>query len=481
MSQPTQPPAATPPQVPPNPPAAETPPPAPAPVDITNLALSRLGYKIANELPPEPPAEPVVEPPVETPPPAEAPAGETTPPAAPAESSPQGDVTPPVAPPAEPPAPVARVKKKTPAPPPPPPPTAEEIVKGVTDALRPPTPPPPAAPEEPVLTDFDREELELAKFAAQTMPDKYKGQDAKVLQFVKERDAKIQEIIKEEGTFDPQSEAYQKFMRERRPQYQGLDRTKLDRARVRAEVVKEAEIKLAELEKRQERNIRRLEVSPVIHREAGESEKAVLELDDDAVKTYKADPQKALDTDPIEAPIIHAATQDVRVMTEEYLRIANDLVEPSKDNPIHVGLSELVQKQGELLDAMPVEQRTGPDGRVYVSRAAFAKLNAADKARYRTFDDGQVLVLIREFGKNVVTQRLKQERARLEKAGYKRVPATPAPTGAATPPATPPSAVPPKPTNAPKASSTPAGAPPAKPAGKTVPAHLKALGINRES
>jgi hypothetical protein len=314
------------------------------------------------------------------------------------------------------------------------------------------------------------------------MPDKYKGHDEKLLQYIKARDAKITAIIAEEGTFDPNGEDFQKFMRERRPSYQGVDRNRLLRQQIETAADRKAQERIAEVERKNELQIRRLERTPEILREVNESAASILAIDDEAVKEYKADPAKALAENPDEAPIIAAIEADVKVMTEEYLKIANELTKPSAENKVHVGISTLVQKQGELLDSLPVEQRTAPDGRVYVSREAWNKLPREEQARHRTFDDSQVVVLIREYGKTVVTARLKEERERQQRivarATARAAKAAPAPNGApaATPPAAPPPVVPPKP-NAPKAVSTPAGAPPAKPAGKVAAPHLKALGI----
>lgn len=457
------------------PPAAETPP-AIEQTDITNLALNRLGYELENELPPEAPAAA----PEPTPEGEAAPAADPDAPAAAGETPAEVPAAeaPPVATPPAAPVVVAKAKKKLPAPPVPAAPTAAEIIKGVTDALRAPAPaaaaPTPTAPVEPELNDIDKADLELARYAAEAMPEKYKGFDAKVLQFVKERDAKIQEILAEDGTFDPNGDAYQKFIRERRPVYQGADRTRLTERRIKDEATKEADARIAASEKKYERQLRRLEATPKILAEVNRSTEELLAIEDEAVKAFKEDPTKAADINPFEAPIIATAANDVRAMTEEYLKIANDLVEPDAANPVHVGVSNLVRKQGEILDQMPESQRLAKDGRVYVSRETFAKLPAAERGRFATFDDAQVVVLIREFGKQVVNARLKDVRARLEKAGYKRQAATVAPVGAVK---TTPAAPAQRPANAPKATSTPATAAPQKPVVRSSSPHLKALGM----
>jgi hypothetical protein len=481
MSQPTNPkPEATPaPAATEQPAAAAQPSTETKPADVTRLALQRLGYAVEDELPPEetPPAGDAT-PPDGNPPAKGAPPAEGTPPAG-------GEVTPPApaAPEQKPPTPRIKPKVKPAAPAAP---TTADIVKSVVEAMnqtkQPPAAAAPATPQEPELSDFDREEYELARFAAEAMPEKYKGFDAKVLSFVKRRDEEIKAIIAEDGEFDPQSERYQKFIRENRPTFQGADRQRLMREQVKREVMSEADRKIQEREQQLDRKIRHLETAPVIRQEVQAAAESVLTLDDDAVKEFKADPKKAADDNPIEAPIIERAVQDVTAMTEEYLKISNGLIDPDPKNEIHVALSALMEHQGKLLDSMPEEQRTASDGRVFISVERYLELKERkDPAlkQYRTIDAKLGVGLIREFGKNVVQTRLKETRERLARAGFKRekaAPATPAaPAGAAPAPA--PAAAPAKP--APKATVTPAAAPPSKPAGKTDAApHLKVLGIS---
>lgn len=455
-------------------PAVETPAPVAEPADITNLALSRLGYALEDELPAEAPVEPA-----ETPAEGEAPAAETPTPA-------EGEAAAPAPASEEAPAEVRKVKKKVAAPAPAPaPPTAKDIIDGVTAAMRATTTPAaPAAvtPDDPAaaLTDFDREEYELARFAEEAMPEKYKGHAAKVIAFAKARDEKIRTIIEKEGEFDANSEEYTEFVRKAKPAFQGADRNRLMREQIERNAAAKAEAKFAEREQRLERKLRAIESTPVIERTVNTVAEQVLAVEDEAVKEFKADPAKAVESNPVEAPIIESVLKDVRDLTSEYLKIAHELTDPDPKNPIHVGLSTFVREQGKRIDALPVEQRTRQDGRVYISRERMIALRRAKDPsveNYCELSDNQVVDLIRDLGKTALTTRLTDARTRLEKAGFKRTPVAAAPVGAA------PAAVPPKPAvvrpAAPKSVAPPSAARPATPASKSTSApHLKSMGFS---
>lgn len=464
-------------------PAVETP---PEELDVTATALKRLGFVLDDELPPDetPPETPEGDGEGEGTGDANPPGSDDTPP-----ENPEETPTAPETPAAE--EPRKTVKRKAP---PPAPLSAADIARAVAEALGNKGKPeeevrkPIVADPEESLPEYDREELSLARFAAEVMPDKYKGMDQKYLSYLQKRDAKIAEIIKEEGEFDPQSEDFQKFVREHRPNFQGTDRQKVIKEQVKRETLSEADKRLQEREKKWERKIRELEVGPTIPKKLNEVQEYMLDLDDEAVKQFKSDPAKAADNNPIETPLIEGAVRDVAEMTKEYLRVANGLTDPSDDNPVHGALANFISHQGKLLDAIPEDKRVRADGRILVSRERMHQLvqsKSPQVASYCTFDDDMVVDMLREFGKQSIKTRLAETRARLEKAGFKRTVAapvnTPAPTGAeaAAKPAAP-VAQKPKPPQPPKAGASPTPPPPVKGGTKTVAPHLKALGITSD-
>lgn len=443
--------------------------------DILSTGLARLGYSLGDELPVDPPATEPPETPAETPEVPETPAA--TEPAAPAETPAETPAEPPPEP-----EPERRPKRKVK----PPQPSVDEIVNRAVDRIKQATVPPATPPAPPPvddlasLSDVDREEVELARFAAKAMPGKYGDMERKIRDFVDSRNKKVAEIIRENGEFDPNDEEYRKWVGSVRPNYSGADRNKLITERIKHETEESFERKYAEREKKLQREIKKVEAAPVIASAARETYQEIVGIDDDVAKAVAADPAKAIENNPFEAPTVLKNAQDTTKMVEEYMRISSGIIDADAQNPIHVGLDHLIAAQGRKLDAMPQDKRVAPDGRVWVSRDAYFKMREANDpnlSSYRTFEDRDVVTLIREFGKSVTVRQLSDIREKLAKSGYKREPSAAAPSGApkaVVPPVAP--AAPKKPT-APKAAS-PASSPSIGAPGEASPAWMKSLGYS---
>ncbi len=212
--------------------------------NIAKMGLSRLGYAIAEAQPP-PAKEP--EPEKEEPADEQKPEGhdaEATPPSdAAAEQSKAAEPAPAdAAPAAE--QPKRKLKKVDP---PKPAATIDDIKEIVSQLAQRPAATAPAAaapasqkPTEPELQPQDREEFELAKFAEQADPEKYRGMSQRWLEFVQKRDAFAAAKIKEDGEFDPNSDEFKQFVEQNRPGYQRGDRRKLEVAKIEDGAVQRA-------------------------------------------------------------------------------------------------------------------------------------------------------------------------------------------------------------------------------------------------
>lgn len=434
--------------------------------DMTELALRRLGYSVAAELPEE--DELVVDPEL---PPEEAEVAAELPP----------EELPPEAP-------VVRAKRRA-VPAVVPQASNQDIIKGLTEALRQsrdtPAPAVAAAAQTialPKLNEYDADEVELAEFAAKTMPDKYAGAGSKALEYINKRDRKISEIIKEEGEFDPNSDDYRAFVTQNRPVISVGDRSKLTRERIKQEVMAEATRHFDEKQKEIDRKIRQIESTPKIKHALSESMKTALSVDDDAVKAYLEDPNKSMEDNPFETPVIMHVEKEAQSMTSEFLNIASGLIDPDSSNPLHVKLNEFIENQGKLIDAAPEERRVTSDGKVLVSRSQYARLSAEGSpnlGRYTPLSDSQVTTLMGEYHKNLLSGYLKTNRDRLTKAGYQR--AAKAPPAAVTPQkvvAAAPVGATNKPKVAPRAVAAPRSAPAAPASSSGSAPHLKALGYS---
>lgn len=340
--------------------------------------------------------------------------------------------------------------------------------------------------QEPQLPAPDREEFEFARYAAQAEPEKYKDLPEKFVAFVRARDEFVAQQIKENGEFDPNSDEFKQFVERNRPTFQRGDRKRLEVQRIKDEAKAEFRGEFEKEKRALERKVMAIEATPVIQQAARAVVDAVLAIEDDAVKAFKADPKKALDENPLEAPIIAQTVREAGEMAEEYLKLSRGLADPDLEkNPTHQRLDAFIAHQGKLLDAEPEAKRTMPDGKILVSPARMAEMVAKKNplaSRYTTFTDEQIVAMIQEGGKNKITHQLQNTRKLVEKAGFVRKQAA-APTqqqtqqAAAAAQTSAQQAAPAQQQSAPKAVASVKAAPPASASKGGTPSHMKALGF----
>jgi hypothetical protein len=350
--------------------------------------------------------------------PAAAPAAE----AKPAEEK-KGEATP-AAPTADPAARVTerlRKVKAEDAPPPAPAPTAEEIAKATLDETE--RRRAAAAPkDEPALNPEDQQDLELAAYAATKKPDRYAAMPDQLRGYFKKRDELLAAKAQELGGADtPEfteflgSEEYKRFVRGNRPGYQRGDHAELRTARIEDAALEKANAKIAEAEAKLKREIAEVKLAPVIEKTVNAAVGSLLAVDDEAVKLYAENPEKALQERPREARIVEQTATGLAAATNEFLRYYNGLVEYDGKNRLHQFIGGFVDKQGELLDRMPEAERTR-DGVVLVSPGKFAELHKAGKtAGFATFSDRDIVTMLEKFTADELGKQLKGIRDEVEK------------------------------------------------------------------
>lgn len=311
-------------------------------------------------------------------------------------------------------------------------PSADEIAAAVAAKLpAPKTEDPPKSTPAPVLAPEDKQELELAEFAAEHKKDKYSDLPSRLTGWFKKRDEFLSTKAAELGGADSpdfreflEGEEYKNFLRANRPGYQRGDRSEIERARINAEADRRAAEKIRETEQKLQREIDRVKLAPVIERTVNEAVGELLEVEDEVVKAYSADPSTALKTHKIEAQEVEQTAVGLRLATEEYLQIHHGLKDPSADNPLHDFLGRFLVEQGRLLDSKPEAERTR-DGLVLVSPQRFAQLDKEGKAAgYATFSDRDVVKMLVTFSKSTLPSRLQGIRKDIESSGYTRVAAS---------------------------------------------------------
>jgi hypothetical protein len=373
---------------------------------------------------------------------ADAKAKETPPPAAPSVTPAPATPAPPAAP--EPPKKVEVGKKSN---------LRDEITRTVSDAIAkalpvqppPPLPPPQAPARAPEPTDSyvqnlgetEREEIELARYAEKSMPDRYNGMANRFVAYFKALDEYVSKgrADNPERAFDETDADFQRWQRQNRPDFKGADRQKLIRQQIREEAARDAEKAVQAREVALNRRLSQVEARPVIEKsvaEFGAKVATLLTQGEDplkeiAEKAAQVGWQKLADEDPAVAGRVHAVVADGERKLGAYLALATNAADFDTANPDHVWINGFVDNQGKYFAQHGGDFRRTqfPDGSVrdFLPLAEFNRrynLNPATANLFWTFQPGDIEQLLVQNTRQLATQTAREEIARLEKSGFKR-------------------------------------------------------------
>lgn len=302
----------------------------------------------------------------------------------------------------------------------------------------------PAAPDDEQayiegLTEEQKEEIELAKFAAEEMPERYKDQSKKLVAFYK----KLDDFVKENP--ETEKEELDKFILDNRPKYQGGDKRKIDISLVTKKAEERVQQRMSKEIEKTQRRVYELETRPAVkaaHQtfvktmEAGQVKvpEGVPVIDKEivlAVTTQGGEmeivdgvpvPKAALKKHRIEAvPVAKAVA-----LSEEFLNLRSNLSPYDLQRPLCYKVAEFLHHQSENFMRRPAEQRTLPDGRTFAPYLAYSGMNQQDRAKHFTFTDEQVLSMLATTAALEINNELKN----LQESGFTRV-AAPKPAGTA--------------------------------------------------
>lgn len=375
----------------------------------------------------------------------------------PAETPPAGAVTPPAETPPAPTPPPAKAKVEVEKGKP-----IEEIVEGVIKRLQKPSEAPAApaatAPKAPPSDDPDasyiealdedqREEIDLARYAAKAMPDKYGNMAKKTVDYLKKVDDFIAAKQKEDPDWDPQQdESFSAFVQENRPSYQSGDRKKLQRSMIATEVRAEVESEIKPKLERIDRTARIQELKPEVDKAVGSYQQAVAEafttddkspfhpiiskaieggMTDDAWKEAKKVDAMAVN---IVRPIMERAV----TMGKTVLDLVSGIGQQVPFNPsLSVDHPNNVEalKQAKLFSFIDTQenlfnQNGGnlkvANGRSFLPRRDFYKLSEAEQAKHWTLTPEDILGILRDDAVFQAKSALDAEIKRREEEGYAR-------------------------------------------------------------
>lgn len=335
----------------------------------------------------------------------------------------------------------------------------EEIVEGVVRRVTQEQKPTEATPkiEPPKVEDPDadflegldedqREIVDLAKFAAKAMPEKYGNLVKKTTEYLKQVEGKIAEKIKEDPDWNAGSdEDFKEWLQERRP-ITDHERRRLEReqikSEVRADVEKEFKPKLEESERRS----RVQEVKPEVDKAVDSFKATVAQrfIPDDKspfFHVFKAasekDPtfaeeawQAARAIDPLAASVAKNFMDQSVTLGKEYLELVSGVSQQVEFNPkLAVTASQnqkaLMQQRlfGFIESQEQIFAKDGGDmrvvnGKAFATRHQLAAMTPAEQARHWTLGHEDVLDMLAVAASSQANAALQSELKRREDEGF---------------------------------------------------------------
>lgn len=273
------------------------------------------------------------------------------------------------------------------------------------------------------LLDEERDQLELARYAEQKNPTKYKGFASKTEKFLKDLKAKT-----EAADFDPDSDDYQEWLKNSRPVLSNSEIRILERERgadvARAEATKQTQDVL-------DKTFRAIHLPQVKHEADAYYAKAATEvLPEEVAKVFKEEsPAKAREKFPMEFEIAEAELDTHASDVEELLALTRR--NPDTGRTLKAFDEKNPQHQRVLQIAHEVDTRfkkTGGaelvrNGRRFLPRAELGRLPEAERAKYWTFTAKEIADRSTALVKERIARKITAETERLKRYGFERKPA----------------------------------------------------------
>ena len=354
-----------------------------------------------------------------------------------------------------------RVTKKKAAPEPLPEPEPEPEPEPVRrKAAAKPEPEPEPEPEV-ELNEEETDALESARFAEGLDPIKYKGYAGKLEKFYKAHADFVKQKRAQDPDFDfsednPEYSAW--VQANRPPQIPQHEMKRIERERVRADVTKEAESKVEAI--RNELRLR--DEMPKIRERAnkfmGESFRNA--LPDEAAALLKEKGLAAVkEAFPLEYQITAEVAKQASEMVSEFYALTGGLKKYNNDanteeGAMHKSIIDWIDNECTEFAAKGGQYRIR-DGKTFLDRTRYHSLPAAQRAKFWTFSNDELVMIAQGTMKRSLQVQLAEHREHLKKMGFVQQ---------ARAASVPPAETAPKPTPAQVRSSQAPGAAPAAPA-----------------
>lgn len=341
-----------------------------------------------------------------------------------------------------------KVRKKEPAPPQITEEKVVETVRRVMDESAQRATPPVREPEEKVerkkeeapipddVTAEERDELELYRFIEAKDPSK-KGLVQKGLKFIEENKKFLEKRVQEQGDdYDPATDPqYKRFLDANEPKLTNTEKRRYTIQRetdaLKQEALEQARKELLPEIQSTKRKLLEMEETPkVASRVRTFAEEVTQVMPDEVVKFWRennGDLNKLREQYPVEHDAIVASSAGALRVAEEFLRVRSGLSEFRPDNPQHAYLKDFIDDQSKVFSERGGAARMR-DGKQFIHPYQF---KPGMEQRYWTFDNEDVLAMLKYQASREAKVRIASEYQRLETASEARKRRASAQNGAA--------------------------------------------------
>lgn len=270
------------------------------------------------------------------------------------------------------------------------------------------------------LTPEQQEEIQIARYAES------KGKAGLVDKLV-DYAHKVDKFIEEHPDVSPDSEDFDKFCKENRPEWSDTERRKAEREMIKAETRDEIRQEVAQELEPQKRELRKIQSEPVIRKSIGDTV-SILTTKTDVLKDMEVfdkglvdkivagDYAKAVEENPVESPIISGTVNAVK----SWVSIASGVVPVDAKNPMHDWIIGFIVGETSKMANAPKEQQI-VDGRQFVSMAEYDRIRAQQPEKLDSVWTFSTEDIVQRISNNGIVV-LNSENERLKKAGYERKP-----------------------------------------------------------
>jgi len=231
-------------------------------------------------------------------------------------------------------------------------------------------------------------------------PEKFKGARQKHLDYLKNLDAKVQEIKKNDPEADlEESYELQQFVKDNKPSY-----SKVDIESAKEEIlVQKAH---ARAKKDYDRELHQIKAQPVVEKMSNEFASETLGLVSKSKTPIIEDVTKVINEEgfeaaqqqyPEESKAIMDSYNSSRDLADAFIGLRNNTVQYDENNPLHVMAGNKVIEYGQqMMSEDNAKHRVNKDGKQFMEPSKYYALTESQRSQHWTFSTDQILKFMQE-------------------------------------------------------------------------------------